>query len=73
MLIFSFFCLLAGNGVMLGMWRQCRDTCSQGVFIRRFRALGAPVVFEANQRSSRALGGLEAGYVRVIVPVEDVE
>ena len=38
-----------------------------------FRTLGAPVVVDANQRSSRVTGGLDAGYVRVGGPVKDDE
>ena len=38
-----------------------------------YRTQGAPVVVEANQRSSRALEDLDAGYVRVGGPVEDDE
>jgi hypothetical protein len=38
-----------------------------------FLTLGAPVVVEANQRSSMAMGGLDAGYVRVGEPVGDDE
>ena len=37
------------------------------------RVLGAPAVVEANQRSSRAMGGFDAGYVRVGGPVEHDE
>ena len=46
-----------------------RDTCSQGGFVKIFKALGAPGVVEADRRS-RAMGDFDAGYMRVGEPVE---
>ena len=48
------------NGGVKGMVRALLKSG----FVKIFRVLGAPVVVEANLRSSRAMKGLDTGYVR---------